>query len=203
MLHFNDLKYYAVPTLPKSWKAPSWLKIELGIFAGRLYFEYEECAGLCAFLGVQDADGKLAETDLDETNSSDEQSAEKSGDEQSDDGVDNNDVHGAISQQIRSFTRKPLTFLHEWLAVRRKGQDFAHTPMGYVCQGKPLTANHPFIAKVDTNGSLKAETLVERMRKEGTAAVAADAGADVTEDDEGFDEDVYYEDGVDDVKDTM
>jgi len=194
MLHFNDLKYYAVPTLPKSWRAPLWLKIELGIFAGRLYFEYEEYASLCTFLGVQDADGKLAETDLDDTNSSDEQSAEKSGAEQSDDDVDNNDVHGAKSQQIRSFTRKPLTFLHEWLTVRRKGQDFVHTPMGYVCQGKPLTANHPFFAKVDTNASLNAEVLGERMRKEGAAMAAADVDANVNDDYEVFDEDGYYED---------
>ena len=28
------------------------------------------------------------------------------------------------------FLRKPLTFLQEWLAIRRKQQDFAHTPMG-------------------------------------------------------------------------
>jgi hypothetical protein len=159
-----------------------------------LYFEYEEYAGLCTFLGVQDSGGKLAETDLDDTNSSDEQSAEKSVTEQSDDDVGNNDVYGAISQQIRSFTRKPLTFLHEWLTVRRKGQDFAHTPMGYVCQGKPLTANHPFFAKVDTNAPLNAEVLGERMRKEGAAMAAADVDANVNDDYEGFDEDGYYED---------
>jgi hypothetical protein len=39
MLHFNSLDYYAIPSLPKGWKAPGWLMIELGIFAGRLCFQ--------------------------------------------------------------------------------------------------------------------------------------------------------------------
>lgn len=34
--------------------------------------------------------------------------------------------------------------VREWLALRRKGQDFEHTPMGFVTGGKPLTENHPF-----------------------------------------------------------
>jgi len=36
------------------------------------------------------------------------------------------------------------TKVREWLALRRKGQDFEHTPMGFVTGGKPLTENHPF-----------------------------------------------------------
>ncbi|KAI8930920.1 hypothetical protein NX059_011935 [Plenodomus lindquistii] len=56
-------------------------------------------------------------------------------------GLDKNlSVHGAM----QAFAKKPLTFLHEWLALRRKGQDFEHTPMGFVTTGKPLTENHPF-----------------------------------------------------------
>jgi hypothetical protein len=38
MLQFNDLKYYATPTLPPDWSAPMWLKVAVGIFAGKLYF---------------------------------------------------------------------------------------------------------------------------------------------------------------------
>ena len=34
--------------------------------------------------------------------------------------------------------------MHEWLALRRNGQDFEHTPIGFVTAGKPLTENHPF-----------------------------------------------------------
>ncbi|KAF3941946.1 hypothetical protein ABW19_dt0206271 [Dactylella cylindrospora] len=42
------------------------------------------------------------------------------------------------------FTRKPISFLQEWLILKRKGQDFLHTPMGYLCQGKSLLPTHPF-----------------------------------------------------------
>ena len=57
------------------------------------------------------------------------------------------DIPGkATVGQTRSFTEKPLSFMQEWLAVRRKGQDFMHTPMGYVCQGRQLRVSHPFFA---------------------------------------------------------
>ncbi|RCI13404.1 hypothetical protein L249_5585 [Ophiocordyceps polyrhachis-furcata BCC 54312] len=35
-----------------------------------------------------------------------------------------------------------LSFLAEWLAMMRRGQDFMHTPMGYVCQGRRLDPSH-------------------------------------------------------------
>src|SRR5436190_13431489 len=50
MLHFNGLGYYAVPALPARWKPPTWLTIELGIFAGRLYFQFEEYCDICKYL---------------------------------------------------------------------------------------------------------------------------------------------------------
>jgi len=55
-------------------------------------------------------------------------------------------ANGVGRSHGQSFTAKPLTFLQEWLAVRRKGQDFVNTPMGYVCQGRALKASHPFFA---------------------------------------------------------
>ncbi|KAF2683160.1 hypothetical protein K458DRAFT_305959 [Lentithecium fluviatile CBS 122367] len=54
------------------------------------------------------------------------------------------------------FAKNPLTFLHEWLAVLRKGQDFEHTPMGFVTTGKPLHADHPFFLAA-ANDHLKHE----------------------------------------------
>lgn len=42
MLHFNRLDYHATPSLPLAWRPPSWLSFELGILAGRLYFDYPE-----------------------------------------------------------------------------------------------------------------------------------------------------------------
>ena len=44
----------------------------------------------------------------------------------------------------RPFAAKPLSFLHEWIDIRRKGQDFEHTPFGFVTTGKPITENHAF-----------------------------------------------------------
>ncbi|KAF1848960.1 uncharacterized protein K460DRAFT_404218 [Cucurbitaria berberidis CBS 394.84] len=106
MLHFNRLDYYAIPSLPTDFKAPVWLSVELGIFSGRLHFEWDEYHELLSYLGLcQDPSPDL---------------------------------------QKQAFAPKPLTFLHEWIALRRKGQDFEHTPMGFVTTGKPLTANHPF-----------------------------------------------------------
>ncbi len=42
MQQFNELQYFSVPPLPRTWSAPGWLKVELGIFAGRLYFGWDE-----------------------------------------------------------------------------------------------------------------------------------------------------------------
>ncbi len=52
MLQFNRLDYYAIPPLPSSFKAPGWLRIELGIFSGRLHLEWEEYYGLHEYLGL-------------------------------------------------------------------------------------------------------------------------------------------------------
>ncbi|KAF1962412.1 hypothetical protein CC80DRAFT_400484 [Byssothecium circinans] len=110
MLDFNNLDYYALPSLPSGYKMPSWLKIELGIFAGRLYFAWDEYEELAAYLGVQTR----------------------------------NDGENHGFDRPEAFVKKPLTFLHNWLAVLRKGADFEQTPMGFVTTGKPLSANHPF-----------------------------------------------------------
>ncbi|PYI00078.1 hypothetical protein BO71DRAFT_454866 [Aspergillus ellipticus CBS 707.79] len=42
MLHFNRLNYYTIPPLPVEWTPSPRLTLEIGIFAGRLYFEYAE-----------------------------------------------------------------------------------------------------------------------------------------------------------------
>jgi len=49
-------------------------------------------------------------------------------------------------EQVDLFTNNPVNFLLEWLTLCRKGQDIMHTPMGYVCQGRPLHESHPFFA---------------------------------------------------------
>jgi hypothetical protein len=52
---------------------------------------------------------------------------------------------------------KAISFLLEWLALRRKGQDIMHTPMGYVCQGRLLDSGHAFFVtpRIDEEGIVK------------------------------------------------
>jgi hypothetical protein len=118
--NFNNLDYYAVPPLSANFRAPSWLKIELGIFAGRLYFDWEENAAILGYLGLNTAKDQTKATE---------------------------------SAGHASFAEKPLTFLHDWLAVRRKGTDFEHTPMGFITTGKPLSPDHPFFLSATTERS--------------------------------------------------
>jgi hypothetical protein len=140
MLQFNNLTYYAIPPLPNTFKAPNWLKVELGIFAGRLYFEWDEYEEIMSYLGSQ-----VPKEEGEECVQSDRKEA---------------------------FATKPLAFLHEWLAVRRKGQDFEHTPMGFITTGKPLSADHPFFSAVtkeeDVDGKLhSAPARVMELEDEG------------------------------------
>jgi hypothetical protein len=139
MLHFSDLAYYSVPSLPADWHAPMRLKVELGIFAGRLYFEFSEYPALLAFLGVRHTAGHI-EIGSDE-------------DEELDDTIIPTNVDCP-----KVFARKPLTFLQEWLAIRRQGQNFDQTPMGFICQGKVLSQSHHFFSGSESTAAVKKET---------------------------------------------
>jgi hypothetical protein len=146
MLHFSHLNYYAVPALPVEWKPPAWLTTELGIFAGRLYFKFDEYSHLQMYLGFKETGTKALDGNDDTLTSTEIQEQATEDQEPT---VDQQKTRSA--REVQRFTANPLTFLQEWLAVRRKGQDFTHTPMGYVCQGKPLTQAHPFFAAAETN----------------------------------------------------
>ncbi|KAI9701732.1 MAG: hypothetical protein M1820_006360 [Bogoriella megaspora] len=145
MLHFNRLRFLSIPDLPTDWMAPSWFLIELGIFAGRLYFEPNEYEELTQYLGLGST---MTEK---QANGS---AVDLSNEDQDVDGDVDGSENGANAQedtekskmpaQVTSFTKKPLNFLQKWLAIRRKGQEFSQTPMGYICQGKQLLADHPF-----------------------------------------------------------
>ncbi|PWY75305.1 hypothetical protein BO94DRAFT_578003 [Aspergillus sclerotioniger CBS 115572] len=50
------------------------------------------------------------------------------------------------------LVKAPIKFLEEWFALTRKGQDFTYTPMGYVCQGRKLSSDHPFFMPSNTLG---------------------------------------------------
>ena len=133
MLHFNDMKFYTIPPLSDgTWTAPTWLTVELGLLAGRLYFDFSEYEALCKLFNVEElpleADPRADSTRTE--NSTDSQAAK------------------IVQERSRVLGSKPLTFLQDWLATTRKGQDFLHTPMGFVCQGNQLKADHPFFASL-------------------------------------------------------
>ncbi|PQE21089.1 p-loop containing nucleoside triphosphate hydrolase protein [Rutstroemia sp. NJR-2017a WRK4] len=140
MLHFANLRFYALPALSQ-WTPPIWFTVELGLFAGRLYFDFNEYEYLCKFLGFEP--GAV----IDELLLEEEESYDFVEDATED--VNNGTEEPKKSSNCTGLTSKPLSFLHEWLTVRRKGQDFAYTPMGFVCQGKPLTADHSFFSQPD------------------------------------------------------
>lgn len=112
MLHFNRLDYFCLPSVPVDWSPPSWLPFELGILAGKLYFEFSEYEILLNGLHIN---------------------------------PENLSGHHSAKNRL-ARTEKFLTFLYEWLALRRQSQDISHTPMGYVCQGLQLRRNHPFFS---------------------------------------------------------
>lgn len=58
MLAFNRLSCLTVPKWPSARQMPVWLGIELGIFSGRLYFEFSEYKPLLAWLAALPNSGR-------------------------------------------------------------------------------------------------------------------------------------------------
>ncbi|KAI8286949.1 hypothetical protein K4K60_013037 [Colletotrichum sp. SAR11_57] len=152
MLHFGKLDYLSIPPLAKDWEAPMWLRVELGLYAGRLYFEWDEYAEICRLLGI------------------DETSLSEDMEESSDEDLERAQLDGAVESKPSAkpaktgLTPRPLTFCQEWLAARRRGQDFVSTPMGFIAQGKPLQATHPFFRKTDTEKNDKLFVPISRQK---------------------------------------
>lgn len=142
MLHFNCLSFYTIPRLPSTWKAPGWFKNELGLLAGRLYFEFDEYGSIKSFFGLRGSDGFATEDRIDGT-------AKECAPQQ-------DQVH----LPVRSSTEaaRSMAFLQDWLVVRRKGQEFTHTPIGFICENKALVAQHPFFSCILTEGLSKGVT---------------------------------------------
>lgn len=160
MLHFNDLNFYSIPSLPPHWKAPVWLRTELGIFSGRLYFSWDEYEHVCQFLGIEEGvleeDELGALTNLDGAAEHDDQDTSKA---------------DLPKQAGKRFVDKPMTFIQEWLAVRRRGQDFVHSPMGFVSQGRILQHDHVFFAQpleeLAGNGDIVIASILQPRNNEG------------------------------------
>lgn len=111
---FDNLDFFTVPKLPDDWCAPKWLVRDLGIFAGRTYFDYDkQYFAVCEALGLP----------LPESRSTD---------------LDREMPFPKGDALLKPFSPSPLLFMQEWIAVRLKGQDFSETMMGEVCQGRRL-----------------------------------------------------------------
>ncbi|KAI0848819.1 hypothetical protein F5Y00DRAFT_270020 [Daldinia vernicosa] len=161
MMHFNKLNYYSMPPLPPNWKPSEWLTTELGFFAGRLYFEFSEYDSICRMLGIDVSNPGIDEFDSSETDTTERQitsTTEKSSIATSPNSNEarkvvessSNEKHLKPKRFASALTSKPYTFTQEYLAARRRGQDFTHTPMGFLSSGKPLTAESPFFRRADT-----------------------------------------------------
>ncbi|KAF4949086.1 hypothetical protein FGADI_9160 [Fusarium gaditjirri] len=121
LLEVGTLGYYPVPTPKKELAIPSWLSIEIGLIAGRLYLPYDQYTQLRSCLEV---------------------------DERTEPSVITDDILCSRKQIVPNFgiiSAESLgRFLNEWLAHRSRSSDIKHTPMGYLIQNRDLPENHPF-----------------------------------------------------------
>jgi len=126
MLAFNKLAYYSVPALPVGHAVPDWFRVELGVLAGRLYADVDECESLARFL----------HRSFSKTTGDDDDDDDDGGPEEEEDGAESQTARH--EEESDSFAESPAVFLLEWLSTRRGGQDVLHTPVGHVCTGRAL-----------------------------------------------------------------
>ena len=198
MMEFNDLVFFNMPPLPSGWVAPQWLKTELGLLAGRLYFQWHEYESLCKFLGVMEDEKNTGPLPFDSDDEEDMRASEddigKEDGQQGDKTIPS--PRGKKQTITTSFSPRPLTFLQEWLAIRRHGQDFIHTPMGFITQGKALQTTHPFFGK----GTVMSEPMAQvGAALAGTTAGGLGAGRSLGQNENGYVDEGAEFDGVDDM----
>jgi hypothetical protein len=137
MMRFDQLKFFSIPDLPEGWSAPSWLRVQLGIFAGRLFFDWDDYSPICDFMGV---DGSHVTPEEEEDEAGLFVSEPVPGMEEEEDAdVDAQRVAPRKpADGGAAFSTMPLTCMQEWLSIRRHGQDFVQTPT--------LQKEHPFFS---------------------------------------------------------
>ena len=116
----DDLKLYTIPPLPSDWTPPWTLIDQLNVFAGQLYLQdYESYRRLCRFLKVPMKESP--------NNSVTERKPFN--------------IRGSLKEMKITFSVRgsPLPFVKALLAIRTRGQPFAHTHMGKILQGQSLT----------------------------------------------------------------
>ncbi|KAI1371939.1 hypothetical protein F4677DRAFT_449941 [Hypoxylon crocopeplum] len=165
MMRFNKLGYYAMPPLLKDQQPSEQLRTELGFFAGRLYFDWSEYHSICRMLDIDAYTPGMNEIDSSETDMTDKctssvaDSCSEVASHRSDEPRDVNKIPQSSVRPLGGkravLTSKPYTFTQEFLAARRHGQDFSHTPMGFICSGKPLNEDSPFFRRADATRSNK------------------------------------------------
>ena len=171
MLHFNDMKYYTIPTIPCHYKVPIWLPIEIGLFSGRLYFQWCEYEHILSFLGLNStpAGNPFSPHEMRAANGVD---------------ITGQSIGPPVKISQPTFTQQPLAFLQDWISARRKTQDWSSSPMGFIVARKKLTSEHPFFSKSGLGEEAKKAVFIGETRE-----AAVDADDDVE------DADVFYDDG--------
>ncbi|KAB8069704.1 hypothetical protein BDV29DRAFT_194682 [Aspergillus leporis] len=122
----NQLGFYALPPLECDNQFPTTLKIELGIVSCRLYLDFHEYSVTMQYLKMDSACATDAERLVNPART------------------------GLPVDEPAEFADDPLGFLQEWLTVTRKGQEFGHTFVGYICQGRQLSKHHSIFTEWST-----------------------------------------------------
>ncbi|KAF5250791.1 hypothetical protein FANTH_4063 [Fusarium anthophilum] len=121
LLEVGTLAYFPIPTPEKELVIPSWLSIEIGIMAGRLYLPYDQYTQLRSCLNVDKTAETLATMD---------------------------DAHRSMKHILPNFgilnPQSLSKFLSEWISYRSQSSDITHTAMGYLIGNQDLPDNHPF-----------------------------------------------------------
>lgn len=118
MVSFNQLRFYTLPRLPFEHTFPEWFRMELGILAGRLYFDKAEWVPMARYLRSSSA---VSDNQFE----------------------DDAELQPVDKISPATFADDPAPYLLEWVTLRRKTRDVLHTPVGYICTGRTLENGHP------------------------------------------------------------
>ena len=131
MIVFDTFKFYSIPQLPDSWHPPTWLLRDLGLFAGRLYFDFDkQYSAVCEALGLPPTEATV--TPIQSAAAMMEEALWRELP------FPFADKEEEVVVKPEPFSNKPLLFMQEWLSIRRKGQDYSSTMMGELCRGRSL-----------------------------------------------------------------